>query len=176
MLRLTKTAFSLLSLIVLASVNSVVQGDGFTDESCPNELAAYEACATNNMAACKNDCEHEPEFTEEVFVALMTDPSFMCEWLNEAYCAVHHCCNMCLNEATAYLDCQAKELAEDGTCEFSCADSGDAMDDAKDNGGTTDNNDGSGGDGVGQSSSGSLSLLRVTMWTSAVVFVGYTMS
>ncbi|GAX19114.1 hypothetical protein FisN_3Lh052 [Fistulifera solaris] len=176
MMRLEKITLSLLSLIALTSVK-LVHGDGFTDESCPDELATYEACAINNMAACKGECEHEPEFTEEVFVALMTDPSFMCEWLNEAYCAVHHCCNICLKEATAYLDCQAKELAENGTCNFSCDDdNGDAGNDAKDNGGTTDNNDGNGGAGVGQSSSGSLCLATLTIWTSAIIFVGYTLS
>jgi hypothetical protein len=175
MMRLKKITLSLLSFMALASVNSV-HGDGFTDESCPNELAEYEACAIDNMAACKGECEQEPEFTEEVFVALMTDPSFICEWLNEAYCAVHHCCNICLNEATAYLDCQAKELAEDGTCDFACADKGDAVHDPSDNGGPTDDNDDNGGTGVGQSSSGNLSLARVTVWTSAVMFVGNILS
>ena len=154
------------------SVNTV-HGDGTSDDSCPTELAAYEECVMSNQAVCDSECEQEPEFTEEVFASLMTDPSFLCQWLNEGLCAVQQCCNVCNKEANAYLSCLAKEFSEDGTCVFTCTDNGGVVDDGSDSdgGGGNVGADADAGDGVGEGSSASFTLSTMTVWAGLVMVV-----
>ncbi|GAX15584.1 hypothetical protein FisN_3Hh053 [Fistulifera solaris] len=190
---------SLLSLLLFASVNTVVRGDGtVNDDSCPNELAAYEACALSKQNICESECQgvdQNPEWTEEQILNMLEDPNFLCNWFNEIFCAIQQCCNACQAEANAYFGCVASQTTEDGTCSFVCDDNGGAVDDGNDNEGTVDDgndsgavdggsdggavddgsdNGGTGTDtGAGGGSSASFTVSTTTLWTGAVMFVGY---
>jgi hypothetical protein len=194
-----KPILSLLSLVLLASVNTVVRGDGtVNDDSCPNEFAAYEACALSNQNVCEAACENvnqDPDLTEEQILNMLTDPNFLCNWFNDVFCAIQQCCNACQAEANAYFGCVASQTTEDGTCSFVCTDNGGTVDDGSDNEGTVDDgsdsgavddgtdggavddgsdNGGTGTDtGAGGGSSASPTASTVSLWTGAVMFVGY---
>ncbi len=159
----TKSILSLVSLALLLSVVGRVQGDGTMDESCPNELAAYQGCANSNQATCETACENvnveEPNLSAEDMLSMMTDPNFICNWLNDLMCSIQQCCNPCIIQANAYFACVAAESSENGSCSLVCSDgdgsNGDsgtvddgsdgAVDDGSDTGGAVEGGSDNGG-------------------------------